>query len=174
MKRLRFMLEHGSLMLPLALTALLLAAAAALQAWMVLPLQAQIEQLESGSSAAARAALRAPGEDPARQLNTFYRQFRTADGLPEHLARLYHIAQAHGITLRQGDYKLLRERDAPLTRYQVVLPVQGSYVKVRRFVAATLDAIPVAALDQISFERKRIDDGVVDAQIRFTFFLPDA
>lgn len=174
MKRLRWMLEHGSLALPVTLAALLLAATAALQAWAVQPLRARMERLESGSSAAARAALRAPGEDPARQLNTFYKQFRTADALPDHLARLYHVAQAHGITLRQGDYKLLRERDAPLTRYQVVLPVQGPYVKVRRFVAATLDAIPVAALDQISFERKRIDDGVVEAQIRFTFFLPDA
>lgn len=173
MKRVLWALEHGDWGLPGLLAGVLLAAAAALHGFVLQPLQTRLDRLESGSASAARAALRAPSDDPARQLDTFYRQFRTGDALPEHLARLYDIAQAQGIVLRQGDYRLVRERDAKLTRYQVVLPVQGPYIKVRRFLSAALNSIPVAALDQVSFERKRIDDGVVDAQIRFTLFLPD-
>ena len=173
MKRLIWWLDSLSWAVPVGLTVVLLAAAAALHVFQLQPLQQRLSQLESRSTTSARVALRAGQSDPTRLVNAFYDQFATGDSLSEHLARIHQVAQAQGITLQQGDYKMLRERDARLTRYQIVLPVQGPYIKVRRFVASTLETIPVAALDQVSFERKRIDDGLVDAQVRFTLYLPN-
>lgn len=172
MSRLRWSIEHsmwgwqGLAALPL------LAAAVVLQLVLLPPLQ---ERVEARTAAATAASARKPqrlNDDPGRQLQEFYRHFGTGDALPEHLATLHGVAQANGIALQMGDYRLLRERDAKLTRYQVTLPVQGSYPDVRRFVAAALQSLPSAALDHVSFERKRVDDGKIEAQVRFTLYLP--
>lgn len=172
MSRLRWSIEHslwgwqGIAALPL------LAVAVLLQLALVPQLQ---ERVDARTAAAAAASVRKPqrlNDDPGRQLQEFYRHFATGDALPEHLATLHGVAQAHGIALNAGEYRLLRDRDAKLTRYQVTLPVQGSYPDVRRFVAAALQSLPLAALDHVSFERKRIGDGNIEAQVQFTLYLP--
>ena len=128
------------------------------------------------------------GVDETRPLIILIQEaFRSDDSVPDVPGGAHHggkvpatartdiveFARAHGLALRQGEYRLVQDRDAKLRRYQVVFPVQGSYPAVRRFVGAVLDTIPVAALDQVSFERKRIDDNQVDAQVRLTLFLAE-
>lgn len=152
--------------------AALFALAATIQLAVLPSLQLRLKQAAAAAARPSQPA-RAPAADPMQQLQMFYRHFNTGDALPDHLAKLYEVAQAHGITLRVGEYRLVRVRDAKLMRYQVTLPILGAYPDVRRFVAAALEALPVAALDHVSFERKRIDEGMVDAQIRLTFYLPE-
>lgn len=173
MTRLHWLWQQSGGALLLALALALVAAAAALHAGMVAPLRAQLAAIEREAHAAERQARRSRNEAPELQLEAFYAQFPSSDVVPSHLAKLFTIAQSHGLTLRQGEYRLLRDRDARLARYQIVLPVQGSYVKVRRFASAALAAMPTAALEQIAFERKRIGDGQIDAQLRFTLYLLD-
>lgn len=171
MNRLRWIWQHAGNGPWIAIAVLLLLAAAALHQGVIAPTREQLAALEQEAYAAERRAQRSRSDTPEQQLEAFYAQFPTSDVVPSQLAKLFTLAQTHGITLRQGEYRLVRDRDARLARYQIVLPVQGSYVKVRRFASAALFAMPTAALEQISFERKRIGDGAVDAQLRFTLYL---
>lgn len=172
MKRIAWLIDHAGARLLGGLAVLLLGVAATLHIAVLPAQQTRLDRLLAQGSAARPAAAGA-AEDAGRQLQDFYRHFGGNDTLPDHLARLYQIARTSGITLRQAEYRLVRERDSHLKRYQIVLPIQGAYPSVRLFVSATLEALPNAALDQVSFERRRIDDRNVDAQVRLTLYLPD-
>ena len=61
--------------------------------------------------------------------------------------------------------------DAMIERYQVTLPLRGSYAQVRQFVAAVMNEMPVVSLDDLKFEKQQIGDSAIEAQIRLTLFL---
>jgi hypothetical protein len=102
-------------------------------------------------------------------LDTFYQFFRSGKSSADWLQRIYALARKEGLQLRQGTYRF--ERGERLSRYEVTLPVRGSYAQIRRFTADVLNEVPVASLDGIGFERKRADDPQVEAQVKFTLFL---
>jgi hypothetical protein len=112
-------------------------------------------------------------DDPVRQLQLFYGFFDTGVKLPESLARLHNAASAQGIALDQGEYRLSKDSNGKLLRYQITLPVQGAYPDIRKFVARALRELPAASLDQISFERARIGENRIDAQVRLTLYMMD-
>ena len=64
-----------------------------------------------------------------------------------------------------------RTRAGPVARYQLALPVTGSYPAVRKFVDSTLAAVPAAALSGITLERPNVGDGQVSANLRFEVFV---
>lgn len=172
MKRVAWFLDHVGARALGGLAVVLLGVAATLHVAVLPAQQARLDRLQAEAAVAAPVAA-GPAQDAGRQLQDFYRHFGNGDTLPDHLARLYQIARTSGLSLRQAEYRLVRERDSHLKRYQIVLPIQGTYPAVRLFVSATLEALPNAALDQVSFERRRIDDRNVDAQVRLTLYLPD-
>jgi hypothetical protein len=170
MKRLLWAIERSPLGWPGAVALCLIALAVIGQATIVPSMQARLDALSertkrTGGQAGGRS------DDPASQLDHFYRHFREAGPVPEQLATLHRVATTHGIALRQGEYRLVSQPDGRLRRYQVTLPVAGSYPDVRRFLAETLDAIPTASLDHVAFERKRIGERGIEAQVRLTFYL---
>lgn len=170
--RLAWIVAQRAPQLLLALALVLLAAAAVLHAVVLPPLA---RQAEAAGAAAERRDVRR-GDDPAaaaaRELQAFYRHVE-AGSLPDQLAQLHGVARATGIVLRQGDYRLMRESDGRLRRYQATLPVRGPYRGVRQFVTAALRTLPNAALEQVSFQRPRVEDGEVEAQLRLTIYLPE-
>lgn len=175
MTRLAWLLRQYAEVWLATLALALLGLAAALQLAVLPPLQARADALDADTVHLAAAPSRgdSAAEAAARELQSFYRHVDRGS-LPDHLARLHVVARATGITLRQGEYRLLHERDGRLRRYQIVLPVHGSYPALRTFVSAALQTLPNAALDQVSFERRRIDEQEVDAQVHLTLFLPEA
>lgn len=149
-----------------------LAACAAMFVSAQQPLEARI--------AAGRAALESRGARDARGgapltpeagLEAFYRFFATGIGAEQQLERLFALARRHQLELLQGAYRYNRVPGEKLARYEVTLPVKGTYAQIRRFLAAALNEIPVASLDRIAFERKRAADSQVEASIRFTLFI---
>lgn len=157
---------------PAVLAALLVAAAALVEATWTHPARRQLAELQAQMAVAGPAAsVEVPA--PRRALGAFYGQFGDMASLPQQLARLHQVAQAHGVSLDQGQYRLERESDSRLLQYQIVLPVSGSYVKLRRFIAAAKEAMPGVALDHVSFERKRADEQSIDAELRFVLYLLD-
>ena len=108
---------------------------------------------------------------PAVMLEKFYSFFTTDQEITDQLATIYNLAQANGLVLMQGDYKVVRYKDERMTQYQISLPVVGGYNQVRRFAAQVLDKIPVISLDQIKFERKQAYNAVVEAEIMFTLYM---
>jgi hypothetical protein len=137
-----------------------------------------------------RAALRAEADDlehrlrlggavagkgtPAEQLATFYAFFPAPQSSPEWLGRINAAARAQGLVLRAGEYKLERAVDQKLVRYQITLPVVGSYAQIRGFVGQVLADVPAAALEEITLRRESVSNPALEARIRLTLFLRSA
>ena len=133
-------------------------------------LQTRVTSLHDQLRATAR-TLRPDADAPAEQLVTYYKFFPTQTSAPTWLAKIYRAASDQNLQLEQGDYRAGREKAGRLVRYQITLPVKGSYVQLRKFLAAVLSEIPIVSLDHISFERQKIGDDFVEAKIRLTLYL---
>lgn len=116
-------------------------------------------------------ALHKDGLDPAAKLNRFYQFFSREETVTDWLARLYDLADRTGVELRTGEYRFGGAEDAKLTPYHISLPVTGNYEQIRRFSEAVLNAMPVVALDQVTFRRKKVTDTQIEAEIRLTLYL---
>ena len=56
-------------------------------------------------------------------------------------------------------------------RYEIVLPVSGSYPQIRDFLRRSLDEVPVLSLDQLSLKRESRNDSAVHAELRMTLHM---
>lgn len=134
---------------------------------LVQPMQAQQVELRAQLSKQARAA---PGAEPSAasdKLGTFYRFMEKTEQTTDWLARLYAIGQATGVGLQSATYKT-QSGGGRLERYEIVLPVTGSYTQIREFLKRSLAEIPVLSLDQLSLKREARTDGSVSAELRLT------
>jgi len=105
------------------------------------------------------------------QLSNFYAFFPLTENVPELLSRVHRAAAQNRLFLERGEYKLSREADFRLARYEVTLPVSGDYARVRGFVNDVLESVPCAALDELTLKRESIDQPELQARVRFSFFL---
>ncbi|HEV7390226.1 MAG TPA: GspMb/PilO family protein [Burkholderiales bacterium] len=108
---------------------------------------------------------------PAQQLETFYEFFPPATTLSDWLLKIYAAAEQHGVALDAGDYKLVQEKTSRLARYQMMLPVKGSYEQIRGFIAAVLNDVPAVAVDDIALKRETIGSSNLEARLKLTLFL---
>src|SRR5258708_11618473 len=108
---------------------------------------------------------------PESQLAAFYGQLTTAQQASELVRRLHSHATSAGLALERGEYRPLPDASGKLMRYQIVLPVKGTYPQVRRFLSGAMREVPGLALDGIAFQRETGSSAAVEAQRRFTVFL---
>ncbi len=108
---------------------------------------------------------------PASQLADFYELLPGVAQAPEVVRQLHANAHSAGLMLERGEYRPLPDASAKLVRYQIVLPVKGSYPQVRHFLSGALRDIPELALDGIAFQRDMGAPGQLEVQLRFTAFL---
>lgn len=104
---------------------------------------------------------------PAYDLRALQRFLDRPEKTDDWLAKLYGIATAKGLQLRQAEYRLTDSRYG-IERCQISLPVSGSYAEVRAFLSAALAEIPVASLDQASFRRRSAAEGRIDTELVLT------
>lgn len=137
---------------------------------------AELSQRTSDSTDAAPAIQPPPAKSPQVeiQLQEFYRSFPAQTALPDQLDQIYRAAKAHGILLEKGDYQASPEKQAGMTRYQVTLPVTGSYPKLRQFIRALIRDVPGMAIDSIRLERERIGEPQISAELRLTLYFAGA
>lgn len=109
--------------------------------------------------------------NPVDQLDQFYRFFPRQDAIAERMAKLYGAAAQHNLNLEQGEYRLIPVRESKLARYEIVLPIKGGYLQLRKFVAQVLTEVPNLSLDAITFSRQKIEDSSIDVQLNMTFYL---
>jgi len=107
----------------------------------------------------------------ADELRSFYDVFPPQADVPELLSRLYAAAAEERLLLLRGEYGLNVDSQTGLMRFRIALPMRGSYRQIREFIGAVLRDVPAAALDEVTFERSRIAEREVDAQVRFTLYL---
>ncbi len=107
---------------------------------------------------------------PAARLAAFYQFFEAKQETTDRLAELYGIGKAAGVELRSAEYRL-QKTGTRIERYEIALPLTGSYAQVRAFLENALIAIPALSLDRVKFHRKRPDDTLVEAEVRLTLYL---
>lgn len=177
MKRLLWLLRRHAVALALCSGALLVAAALGLHWLVVRPLAQRVDALQAQREDPRDGALQRMGDalaspDSARaRLDTFYRHFERNDRLTDRLARVHAIASKLGLEIKRADYRLDSQPGRRLDRYQMTVPLQGSYLSTRAFVSTVLRELPTVSLEQVQFQRKDVADGTVDAQVSFIFHL---
>ena len=152
-----------------------IAAAAALYYYGVKPLEAKSGMLQdrlARQTAQDRASDARLLRDaaPAAKLAAFYRFFQTGQKTTGYLEQLSTIAHSSGVELSSGDYKI-QKTDSRIERYEITLPLSGSYAHIRTFLERSLASIPVLSLDQISFRRKNAGDATAQAEAHLTLHL---
>ena len=148
---------------------LLLAVALAFAALVVRPLEAK-------SRALAERVARTPasqGSDSQEavgdKLAAFYDYLARPEQTTDWLAKLYAIGRATGVELQSARYR--SEQAGRIERYQILLPLSGSYAQMREFLDRALAEIPVLSLDQMTLKRESRRDGAVQAELRLTLHM---
>ena len=136
--------------------------------------QAQAEQQRLAALERDAGTKRASASTPADQLARFYLFFGSTEERTEMLARIHKLARDQGLELQQGSYRLGGGRSERLARYELSLPLRGTYPQIRAFAAAVLNEVPSAALEQVSFEKQKIGDPGVEVQFKLALFLDSA
>ena len=172
--RLRF--AAGNLQV-LPLIAFLLVVAAAVTHLFLLPgREAAIEESEQRlvnlernvrRAALERQTERVTPEDTRQRLLD---RFPTEAQLNAELGSLIELAGKEGLKIPSGDYRLVPGKDGLFDRYVVTLPIKGSYLTIRHYVAAVRKEFPDLAVEDISLRRENIGTSQVDAQLRFILF----
>lgn len=106
-------------------------------------------------------------------LRVFYDFFPRSDSSPFWVGELDRIAKNRGVEISRGDYRLVLEKEAKLARYEIQLPVRGSYPQLRAFIADTLQAVPALALASVNIKRENIQTGRIDANLGMYLYLYD-
>lgn len=117
---------------------------------------------------------RAPAQDindtPEEQLSRFFGFFPGTTTLPDWLGKIEQSAVQEHLVLEQGEYRIVRDRLGLITRYQIALPLHGTYPQIVGFIQKILKEVPIAAVESLSFERQQIGDPQLDAKLRLTLF----
>ena len=108
---------------------------------------------------------------PDARLAAFYEQLPPVEQAREVVRRLHAQARDAGLVLERGEYRPLPDPSGRLMRYEVVLPVKGSYPRVKRFLSQAMQDTPGLALDAISLQRERGGSEELAVQLRFTVFM---
>jgi hypothetical protein len=141
--------------------------------FVVQPLQAKKAELENLLSARQKES---PGQ-PARsgeKLAGVYRHLDRDEATTDWLAKLYAIGKATGVELQSGSYRTAPPAEnagGRIERYEIVLPVGGTYPQLRDFLGRALAEIPVLSLDQMSLKRESRSAGQVQAELKMTLHM---
>jgi hypothetical protein len=147
--------------------------AAAIVMWSLVPGMASEtrtlheEAWQARKVAAVNAAVTSKVTAEAEATQKFPELFSTFASSGNDLAAIFALASEEHLTLGAAQYQLASESGARFLRYQVTLPVKEQYATIRRFIAAVLNKVPNAALQDIHVERPAVDGNQLEARIRF-------
>ena len=147
---------------------LLFAAAALFMSYVLQPLKEKNRVLAAKAEMVDNRA--APAANAGEKLAAVYDYLRKPEQTTDWLAKLYAIGKATGVELAQASYKT-QSASGKLERYEIVVPLVGSYTQMREFLKRALAEIPVLSLDQISLKRENRRDDTVQAELRLTLHM---
>ena len=151
-----------------ALALLTVAACAGFQITFIQPLEREAVRLDAAlASQRDGRKSTASAHAPAERAGAIYKLLDTGERIDESLGRLHGIAGAAGLELRSANYRL-GESKTRLERYEISLPVQGTYAQIRLFVEAALRELPSLSLDRATLRRKSAADTRIDAELVLT------
>ena len=134
----------------------------------ILPLQHKQSELAAMLESPHVPARKVVSRDPEEQLASFYGHFQPEKSFFDTLDKLHDIAEKNGIDLPKGDYDY--GVDGRLAHYDIVFPVLGNYMNIRKFVLQSLSEIPSLAVTSVGFQRKEIGQTSLDSEIKMTLY----
>ena len=142
----------------------LLAAALAFSNLAVKPLQERNAALKGS---AARQAAKADQSQSGDKVAAVYQFLQKEEDTTDWLAKLHAIGVATGLQLKSASYRTQKTEGA-IVRYEIVLPVAGSYAQIRDFLKRSLAEIPVMSVDSVSLKR---GERAIQAEMRLTLHM---
>ena len=150
---------------------LMIAAAVLIQFARTVPLQAETAALDTrllSLQAATKQGVVQPVSVPA---SGFTDRLPPSTAASAVIGQLEQLAHAHGIQLLRGQYAQTPVAGTSLLRWQLSLPIEAEYSNIMAFIAASLQAQPTLALDELKLKRDTINTSVLDADVRFNLYL---
>ena len=145
----------------------LLAAALFFSNFMVKPLEQKNLSL---TEAATRQGRKADSAQSGEKVAAVYEYLRKEEDTTDWLAKLHGIGIATGIQMRTASYRT-QPTEGRIVRYEIVLPVSGSYGQIRDFLKRTRAEIPVMSVDQLTLKRDERKGGSIQAEMRLTLHM---
>jgi Tfp pilus assembly protein PilO len=105
-----------------------------------------------------------------QKLAALYQYLAKPEATTDWLAKLYAIGRATGVELQSASYKT-QGAAGRLERYEMTIPLTGSYTQMREFLKRALAEIPVLSLDQVTLKRENRREGMLRAELRLTFHM---
>jgi hypothetical protein len=104
------------------------------------------------------------------KVGAVYQFLEKSEQATDWLAKLHGIGAATGVQLKSASYRT-EKTEGRIVRYEMVLPVAGSYPQIRDFLKRSLAEIPVMSVDQLTLKRETRNDGAVQAELRLTLHM---
>lgn len=146
----------------------------------VLPQESVLQQLKERAETLHLQAQskQSPGDTEAgkkmtgdQALQAFYDFFPLIDSSPFWIRELVRIAKKQNVELSSSEYRLINESDARLARYEMILPVRGSYPQIRAFIADALETVPAMAISAIAIKREAVTSDKLEMRLEINLYL---
>ena len=115
----------------------------------------------------ARAPVAASNQQSAEKVAKVYEHLQMEQGPTDWLAALHGIGVATGVQLKSANYRT-QKTDGRIVRYEIALPVSGSYGQIRDFMKRSLAEIPVLSVDSVAMKR---EGATIHAELRLTLHM---
>lgn len=150
----------------------------------VLPRQAEVSELMEKAEAVQASLRSAPVQAQVsggksrkiqghQALQAFYDFFPNIDSTPAYIREVVQSAAQHNVEIAGTEYRMAREKDVKLARYEMMVPVRGRYPEVRGFIADALRAVPAMALVDVMIKREGVETELLEASLKFNLYLSE-
>jgi Tfp pilus assembly protein PilO len=137
-----------------------------------------VEPLEARSGllkeTAGREARKTDASQSGDKVAAVYEFLQKDEDTTDWLAKLHGIGVATGVQLKSANYRT-QKTEGRIVRYEIVLPVAGSYTQIRDFLKRSLAEIPVLSVDQLTLRREESgsgkNSGAIQAEMRLTLHM---
>lgn len=105
----------------------------------------------------------------------FYSAFPNTSELSTTLQVVKNTASKNRLELNRGDYKFTlisknQTKVQDIAKYEIKLPLSGSYIQIRTFINEILLQLPTLALRDVQLKRESSMSPKVEANLTFIFF----
>lgn len=153
----------------------MLALSGVLAVSVLMPAQQELQQTEYELAAQRRAIEQNPqpvqDRSPDAILASFYSHLPPEEKLLEQVAQVLEIAEDNGIEADRIEYAALPDAGGKLRRYQMTMPVRGTYPNTRYFMIDLLNQMPSVAISELGFRREDAHGDRVESRLKLTFYL---
>lgn len=148
-----------------------LAAAGAFHVAVLQPLEARSDLArEKAARQMRKQAEPGHGGSAAEKVAAVYGFLQKDEETTDWLAKLHGIGLATGVQLKSASYRS-DKTEGRIRRFEMVLPVSGSYGQIRDFLQRALAEIPVMSVDRLTLKRESRNDDNVQAELRLTLHI---